>query len=149
MPDLKVLRFNNGMIVGRPDIDLPISGGGDGVPARGSFLSGPTFYSQTAVAVQDAVRCLLTKCGTNYLAPNFGTNIPDIIMSRTADKNTGIISSQSQYSLNYMSQFRSDGEPNESIVQINNLTAKREGETMKMTLTLTTGAGEQAIVEVR
>jgi hypothetical protein len=140
MPDLKTLKLSDGVISGRPDIEMSMS--------SGLFTSGPTFYTGTGVAVQDAVRALMTKFGTNYLAPNFGTNIPDIIMSRTADKNLSVISNQSQYSLGYMSMFRSSDAPSESISQINSLATKRTGETIQMTLTLTTGAGEQAIVEV-
>jgi len=140
MPDLKVLKFSNGMVVGRPDIEMTMS--------NGKFSSGPTFYSGTGVAVQDAVRSLMTKFGTNPLAPNFGTNIQDIVTYRATKDNLGIISSQAQYTLGYMSSYRSSGSADETITQINSLTAKKEKDTVRMALSLTTGAGAQAIVEV-
>jgi hypothetical protein len=141
MPDLKVLKFQNNTVTGRPDIEMSLS--------NGKFVSGPTFYSGVGVAVQDAIRALLTKFGTNYLCQNFGTNIQDIIMSRTAGQNTGVIGSQAQYTLGYLSLYRSNDDASESIVQINSLTAKKEVDTLRLKLTLTTGAGEQAIVEVK
>jgi hypothetical protein len=141
MPDLKVLKFQDNTTIGRPDIEMSI--------VNGKFTSGPTFYTGVSVAVQDAIRGLLTRFGTNYLSPNFGTNIQDIIMSRTAGQNVGIISNQAQYTLGYISLYRSNDDASESITQINSLTAKKEIDTLRMKLTLTTGAGEQAIVEVK
>ncbi len=139
MPDLKVLDIKEGRLQARPDIEIPLDN-------AGRFISGPTFISGSAVAVQDTLRGLLTIPNTNFLAPTFGTKISELKNTRAVSNIAGELAQEVQFVLGYLAQFRADDDPEELIAEIVELTTNQQGQTVEVKLTIRTGTGEVATV---
>jgi len=142
MPDLKLLNLSSGRLQARPDIEMSFDG-------AGRFLQGPVILEGTDVAAQDVVRGLLTRKGTNPLAPNFGTSIPDLAGSRSVDDISGRISSDVRYILGYLAQTSADSPASERVVEIISLkVTPGNSESYQTDLTIRTGSGQTAAVTV-
>jgi hypothetical protein len=141
MPDVKLVELSDGRLLQRPDFEMSLD-------TAGRFLSGPVFISGRDVAVQDVVRGLLTRVGTNPLAPGFGTTIPDLVGSRAPDEVSGQISRDVQSSLGYLASIRAGGDPAEQVAEIVSLNTKLVERTLETKLTVRTSADQVASVVI-
>jgi len=141
MPDLKVLNIINNRPQPRGDMDISLDG-------NGQFLDGPVFVSGSDRVVQDTVRGLLTRLGSNYLAPNFGTIIKTLLHARNVGDISGQLTSEVQFVLAYLAQFNSTESLSEQLAELVNLQAKQATDTIELNLTVKTGTGTSASVTV-
>lgn len=131
MPDLKLLDLAGGQLQGRPDFEMSFDG-------AGFFSDGPVILEGHDVAVQDVVRGISTRKGTNPFSPNYGTTIPDRVGSRNVGGVSSAVASDVQYLLGYLAQLSAQDPPAEQISELVSLSVKSNKETLEVNLTVRT-----------
>jgi hypothetical protein len=139
MPDLQVLRFENGVPVRYAELNLPLN-------ADGTFEEGPIFLFGLDKAIQDLVKGLLTVLGTSTLAPNYGTILSGLLNARKASQISGKVVAQIRYLLGYLGTFNANESLDERIDQILSIKSKENGQSLSLEITLRTGSGSTGTV---
>ena len=140
MPDIKILKYNGPVTQGRADLDILLD-------SRGFFADDPIFVTGGDKIIQDVVKGILTVQGSNYLAPNCGTNIEEI-RRMNIDQAADLINNEIQTMLGYLNKWNEDEPIDEQIQQINELQARQLLDTIEVDMTLTSGSGENVQVTV-
>ena len=135
MPDLKVVKIIAGQVQRRNDIEMTLN-------SDGTFRDGPVFVNGVNRAVQDFVKGMLTRLGSNYLARNYGTVIPSLLHSRSLGSVSSKLVEEIQFLLGYIGSFNLNEVPSERIDEIVNIKAKESTDTIELKTTLRVGSGE-------
>ncbi len=141
MPDLKVVNIVNQEVQRRGDIVMTLND-------NGTFLAGPLFVSGINRAVQDFVKGVLTRLGSNSLARNYGTGIKDLLHSRKLNNVASQIVSDIQFLLGYLGRFNINAHPSERIDELVSLKAKENLDIIELDITLRVGTGDTVGVKL-
>lgn len=155
MPDLKLIRVSqstppkadvetrvtSNLVQPRVELDIKLK-------SDGTFDEGPIFLEGIDRSIQDVVKGILTTKGTNYMAPNYGTSINNLIHASKLGDVSGRITSEIQTLLGYLAKFTLDEDETERIEELVSLKAKENVDTIELELTIRTGGGETASILV-
>lgn len=139
MPDLQVLKFQNGVPVHYGDLNISLN-------ADGTFDEGPVFLKDLDRSIQDLVKGILTQIGTNNLAPNYGTSVHSLLNSRNTGQITTQLLSQLRSLLGYLGSFNANDPLSERIDEVISIKTKQELQSISLEITLRTGSGSTATV---
>lgn len=141
MPDLKLIRVVDGFTQPRVELDMKLK-------SDGTFDEGPIFLEGIDRSIQDVVKILLTTKGTNFMVPNYGTSINNLIHARKLGDVSGRITSEIQTALGYLGKFTLEEDETERVEELVSLKAKENIDTIELELTIRTGGGETASILV-
>lgn len=141
MPDLKLIRIVNRMTQPRVELDMKLK-------ADGTFDEGPVFLEGIDRSIQDVVKGLLTTKGSNFMVPNYGTNINNLIHARKLGDVSGQLTSEIQTLLGYLGKFTLEEDETERVEELVSLKAKEVSDTIELELTIRTGGGQTASILV-
>jgi hypothetical protein len=139
--DIKVLTISDQQVQRRGDIEIPLDG-------AGQFKDNPTLVSGLSKANQDLAKGLLTIIGSNYLAPNYGTNLQTLVSSRKLDDVADRITSDIQLLLAYLANFNVDQPSSEQFLELIDLQAEETLDTIELNLTVRTGLNETTTLAI-
>lgn len=141
MPDLKVIETSAGITNPRAEIDIPLN-------SQGRYAGQPTMISGISKVAQDVAKGLLTVIGTDFLAPNHGTNINALIGTRLLETVAAQLSTEVQTLLGYLAAYNIDQPLDEQLVELVDLNAIEDNTEIRMSATIRTGTNETATVTV-
>ena len=146
MPDLKVLTIENQIPRRKADIVMTLFEGNPRLTNK--FADGPIFVSGSERVVQDVTKGILTEKGSDFLAPNYGTTVPNLIGSRRLADISDQLTNEIQFLLGYLGQFNINEPQSEQIAELTKLEAQEEGGTVSVSLSVTTATGQISTVGV-
>jgi len=141
MPDLQVLRFDQGVPARYGDLNIPLN-------SDGTFGGDPVFISGTDKAIQDLTKGLLTLLGTNRLAPNYGTNLKSYLYSRSTSLVNDKILNEIRYLLGYLGNFNSSQDPTEQIDRVVSIKTTSELQSISVEMVVQTLGGTTTTVTI-
>lgn len=141
MPDLQVLKFQQGVPLRYAELNIPLN-------TDGTFGGGPVFLSGLDKAIQDLIKGILTLIDTNNLAPNYGTNIGSLLHARKANDISNKLVAQIRYLLGYLNTFNNNESMDERIDEVLTIKATENGQSLSLEITLRTGSGSTGTVTI-
>jgi len=132
--DIKVLTFVKGVLQDGVDMQIPVD-------VHGEFSDEPTFVTGIDQVTQDTVKGMLTLYGSDYLAPNYGTNINKYLHARKLNDVATQLSSEIQTVLGYIAQYNANQDPSEQLVELIDLQAEEGIDSITIKTTIRTGTG--------
>jgi len=139
MPDLYVLPIINSVPRKYADIQMSFDN-------KNRFEDGPVFTAGVNRVSQDVVKGMLTKIGSNYLALNYGTIIPDLVGSRSLGPMSAELTNEVQALLGYLGSFNINESLSEQISELISLDVAQNSGTILVTLSVKTAIGEISTV---
>lgn len=140
MPDIKVLSITDTQVQPRAEIYIPLD-------SNGQFNAEPAFVEGIDRVMQDVAKGLLTVKGSNYLAPNYGTNLSTLTRGVKFSDIETQVTEEVQTVLGYIASFTASEE--NAAEQLTDLVSLDVNETIgsiDLQITVQTGSNETTTV---